>query len=124
MRQTITLAALLLFILNSAVVFAEDRVDHFAGKASNNIAQAQSNLTAYNRKIAALLAENKFTTSDMAEIHHITYTLENALAHMADQLKQLQEDLEKIHLASERNDASTIRAVTPGYLLTSKQLFE
>lgn len=125
MRQTITvvtLAAILAFVLNASVALAQDRINHFMGKPTENIEQARINLSEYNRKMSNLLAA-KLTDKDMVEIHHITYTLENALAHMAGELKQLQENLEKIHIASEHNDSETVRAITPNYLLTSGQLF-
>ncbi len=124
MHRAITLTSLLVFVLSGSAAFAGERVEHFKGKPAATIEQARANLSEYHRRMAGILAGDSLSPKDMAEIHQITYTLENALKHIAGELKSLQEELEKIHLASERNEAATIRAVAPNYLSTYGRLFD
>jgi len=112
-------------VLTTAVAHAsDDRPDHFKGKAVETIAQAQANISEYNRQMAKILAADSLNAESLAKIHNITYTLENALEHIENQIEKLQEELEEIHLASERNDKKTIRRVAPSYLSHSKELFD
>ncbi len=123
-RATILLISVLFFALSSSTVFANgDRVDHFKGKVPATIAEAKFNLLVYNQKLTDILAKDKVTPDDMAKIHVISYTMEDALKHLATELTKLQDDLEKIHIASEKNDLKTINKSAPNYLLNSFQLF-
>ena len=124
MRKTISLAAFVIFAFNSPMILAEDRIAHYEGKSAENIEQAQVNLSKYNSRMAKLLSKDNLDTEDIQKIHNITYTLENALAHLEKQLEQLQVNLEEIHLASERGDGDTISQLGSDYLLKSKQLFD
>jgi len=124
MYRAMTLVPMLVFILSGPMAFAGERVKHFKGEPSTTIEEARANLSEYHRRMAGILARDSLSPKDMMEIHQITYTLENALKYIADELKRLQEELEKIHLASERNDSATIRAVAPNYLSDSGRLFD
>lgn len=126
MHKLLTILTLLMVavFIGSVAHASDERPDHFKGKTVETIEQAKTNITEYNRQMAKILAADKVSVKDMLQIHKITYTLENALQHIDEQIEKLQEELEEIHLASERNDSKTIRRVAPGYLSTSKQLFD
>jgi uncharacterized protein HemX len=124
MHRVLILTFVLIFASSGSVAFAQDRLEHFKGKSTETIKQARANLSEYHRQLVDVLAESRLSPSGMAEIHKITYTLENALKHMAGEIRSLQEQLEKIHLASERNDSDILRAIAPDYLATAGQIFE
>jgi len=126
MLKTLTVSILLIGSVFATVAAhaSSDRPDHFKGKAVETVAQAQANIAEYNRQMAEILAGDSISAKNMAQIHMITYTLENALQHIEQQLDKLQKELEEIHLASERNDSNTIRQVAPGYLSGSSELFD
>lgn len=99
----------------------EERPDHFKGKQAETLEQARENLSAYNRKLEKLL-DGELTPQAMAEIHQITYTLENALAKLDTEVDELAETLEELHLASERNETAITQAKGKAYLDTAKKI--
>ena len=56
--------------------------------------QALANFSEYNARLAALLEQDELTMADLAQIHQLTYTLENALERINDDLEDLAETLE------------------------------
>ena len=115
--QCTTLTAALAF---SGLTVASD-VDHFEGKASDTLPQAVANFSEYNDKLEAVL-EGELTPEAMNEVHRLTYTLENAIARMSEELDSLAETLEEVHLASESADTETVSEQGPAYLEKSRDL--
>ena len=79
--KSLILAATLALVPLSTPAWASgagERGAHFEGKPSATLAQAVANFNEYNLKLKAIL-DGKVTDSDMAEVHQLTYTLENAL---------------------------------------------
>lgn len=88
---------------------ADSRIDHFEGESSATLAEAVANFSAYNGKLAALLAQPALSPTDLGIVHQLTYTLENALEKINQDLEALAETLEEVHLASEKSDAEGVR---------------
>ena len=109
--------AALLFGLSMGVYAHDDeRPDHFEGEASETLEEAQARFAETNRRIADILAQDEVTMLDMAEIHKLTYTLENAIERIDQEYDRLEEQLEALHLASEGADVARVRSLADTYL--------
>jgi hypothetical protein len=109
-----TLALLLLLIVQSAI--ADERPDHFEGQASDTLEEAIANFAEANQEVAAILGQDEISMTDMARIHELTYTLENALERIDEDYDRLEEQLEALHLASEGADIERARELGKTYL--------
>jgi len=114
-------AALLAFSFASA---SDERVDHFEGEAAETLKQAVSNFSEYNTRLAEILDKDELTLDDHGHIHELTYTLENALGKISEELDELAETLESLHLASEHIDDETVRESGSEYLSTARKIIE
>ena len=94
----------------------EERIDHYEGKASETLEQAFANFAETNAAIAEILAQDEVTLMDMAKIHEMTYTLENALERIDDEYDELEDMLEEFHLASESGDIEHASGLGQSYL--------
>ncbi|KFZ29868.1 hypothetical protein IDAT_01880 [Pseudidiomarina atlantica] len=108
-------AALLSFTTTS---FADDqeRYEHFSGQPAKNLDQALFNLKNFNAKMAEIMAKDELTPQDMATIHQLSYTLENALQRLDEEVDVMQAVLEEVHLASESMDYETVQKQGKVYL--------
>jgi hypothetical protein len=111
-RSALLLGALVLPLTS----LADERPDHFSGKPSESLEQALENFAATNAAIAELLASEDLDLVDLAAIHELTYTLENALERIDDEYDRLEEELEELHLASEGADVEHARELGRRYL--------
>lgn len=100
----------------SLTSLASERPDHFAGEPAETIEQALTNFSEYNARLATLLEQDELTMADLAQIHQLTYTLENALERIDDDLEALAETLETLHLSSETADIEAARRNAEAYL--------
>ena len=96
-------------------------VEHFKGKPAHSLPEAMANFSEYSQKLSTLL-QGELTPEAMHEIHQLTYTLENALGRMDQELDALAETLESIHQASEHANTSEVRESGTSYLATSREL--
>jgi hypothetical protein len=101
-----------------------DDYEHFEGKPSENLEQAVKNFSEYNNKLEAILGKGELSMQDMGEIHELTYTLENALKRIDEEVDNLEETLESVHVASETGDTDTVQSKGERYLSTSRQLID
>lgn len=108
-------------ILGSQSVLAQDRFDHYEGEPARSLEQALKNFAEYNAKLESVL-QRELTPEDMAEIHQLTYTLENALERISIELEQLAETLEEVHLGSERLEYDGVREAARLYLETARKI--
>ena len=92
-----------------------DEVEHFEGQPSRTVAEAWENLETGNAELRELI-NGELSPVEMAEVHEISYTLENALARLAEAQEASAVNLEAVHVASERNDTETVRANGKAYL--------
>ncbi|HEY8386652.1 MAG TPA: DUF6746 family protein [Porticoccaceae bacterium] len=105
-----------------AVLASDDRPDHFKGVPSETLEAAVGNFSEYNKKLAEILAKDELTPEDMVHVHELTYTLENALEKLEDEIDDLADVLEEVHEASERLDAATVKQQGDRYLDTAGKI--
>lgn len=101
---------------------ASERPDHFKGLKAETLEEAVTNLTEANASLDALLKRQDLSLSDLASVHQLSYTMENALQKINAELELLAVELEAVHLASERADFETVRAQGSNYLLRVNKL--
>lgn len=99
-----------------------DPVEHFQGKEAESLVQAVSNFNKGNQRLEKLLSQDTLSAADLAAIHELTYTLENALAKINTDLDQLALTLEELHLGSEDNDSVRVKKEGDKYLAFTKDL--
>lgn len=119
-HRPLLLAAALCLSL-PAIASEDERPAHFKGKPAATLEEAFDNLATYNKKLETLL-ESELTPQSMAEIHQLTYTLENAVRKIDSEVADLAETLEDVHLASEVNNTSVTREKGKAYLDVAKRL--
>ncbi len=112
----------LLFLILAGSVYAEDRPDHYEGKTAHSLDAAFENLAETNILIAKLIADGEMESEELAELHELTYTAENSLEKVTEELEALKEVLEEIHLSSEDFDSDKVMERTPVYLSGSQKL--
>ena len=118
LRHLVLTAVTSLVIANPAM--AED-ANHYKGEPANTLDQAVHHFSEYNTKLETTLA-GELTPETMNDVHQLTYTLENALKKMDDELEQLAETLERVHKASEHSDPNTVRSAGKQYLETGRKI--
>ena len=114
--HTALLAGALLVLSLPSIAQAGERPDHFKGEASPTLDAAMTNLGEYNAQLAAILAKDELGPEDTANIHALTYTLENALAKIKSEVEELEETLEDVHVASERYEVGVVKTQGRKYL--------
>jgi vacuolar-type H+-ATPase subunit I/STV1 len=123
MRKLLPLSLILSVVFSAGVMASDDkRPEHFKGEPSENLQQAVANLSAYNQKLAAIIDKSELSLEDMAEIHQLTYTLENALQRMDKELDNIAETLEEVHIGSEHAAFDKVKKQGQEYLEKSSLL--
>lgn len=122
MKALFTAAAMTLTLGFASATFADEaRVQHFKGVPSPDLSTAIANFSEYNNKLEAVIS-SELTNEAYAEVHMLTYTLENALAKINEELEQLAVTLEEVHLASESFEQERLLNNAQQYLETSRVL--
>ena len=105
-----------------------ERADHFEGKKAETYDEAVSNMKQANARLEKLLSKDELASEDFFKIHRMSYTMENALAKIRKEsdgdYKDVAENLESVHLASEKDDAETVREDGEEYLEGAQALLE
>ncbi|WP_211224476.1 DUF6746 family protein [Marinimicrobium agarilyticum] len=114
MTFTRSLMILPLLATLSLSVQADDRLDHYKGKPADTLEQALANFAEGNRELRQLL-EGEVSNADLARVHQLSYTLENALGKMNKEMRVLAMLLEQVHLASETAKAETVQGSGRAY---------
>ncbi|SFR65950.1 hypothetical protein SAMN05216203_2290 [Marinobacter daqiaonensis] len=122
MKQLFCCSALVTSMVFSGLSLATE-VEHYEGKSANSLPEAVTNFSEYNEKLEKVL-QGELTPEDLNEIHQLTYTLENAIARMEEELEHLAETLEEVHLASESANTGTVSEQGSAYLEKARQLIE
>jgi hypothetical protein len=120
MKYPTLVAAFFLTSLSLGVANAEERYDHFKGLPAETLETAVQNFSEYNNRLAAIVAKDELTASDLATVHELTYTLENALERISGELAVLADLLEEVHVASEAADAASTVETGRTYLGTAQ----
>lgn len=92
-----------------ATMAKADTIEHFKGESAENLEVAVSNFKRYNQRLETLLKKDSLTADDVTKVHELTYTLENALAKINEELNKLADTLEDVHKASEKYDADAVQ---------------
>lgn len=122
MKKLLAITGFALGLCVSTISYADDsRPQHFKGLPAPDLATALNNFADYNQRLQARL-DSELSDEDLAQIHILTYTLENALETINKELAQLADTLEEVHLASETFDRERLRTNAALYLETSKTL--
>lgn len=104
MNKPLTFAALAAALLLAPAAFADgpppERVSHYQGKQASDLAEAFANLRDGNARLRELLA-GPVGEYDMHDIHSLSYTLEEAVARLREELGEIADDLESMHFYSE-----------------------
>jgi hypothetical protein len=123
MKSLSMLVAGAVFALSlSGVTHAQQRPDHFQGKSAGTLTEAYNNLAEHNKKLSAILAQDKLGPADMAKVHELSYTLENALDKIRVELVDVAKTLERVHVGSEREDFDEVKTQGQKYLETAAQI--
>lgn len=101
-----------------------ERPDPFQGERAADLGEAFALLRAYNATLSEVTAGESRSTADMADIHRLSYTMENALERIEDEVEALAELLEAVHVASEGMDRDTVRRCAAEYLSGSEALLQ
>lgn len=121
MKATILALGLL---IGGGAAHADERVDHFEGLPADTLAEAVENFSEYNDRLEAVLDRGELSAAELAEVHELTYTLENALEKINTEFAALADTLEEVHLASESDDAATVSGRGRAYLETARTVIE
>ena len=104
MTRTLSLIALATALAFAPAAFADDkapeRVSHYQGKQANDVGEAIANLREGNARLKELLSGG-VSEYDMQDIHNVSYTLEEAVARLREELGVIADDLENMHFYSE-----------------------
>ncbi|MEA1988017.1 MAG: DUF6746 family protein [Pseudomonadota bacterium] len=118
MGKSLLMASLL--ALSSATFASEAR--HFKGEKAESLSQAVQQFSEENKKLQAILQKGTVEPKEMADIHIMTYTLENALAKLKSELDTIEELLEDVHKASEHGDTQKVLKQGQKYLEKAQTL--
>ncbi|MEA1048494.1 DUF6746 family protein [Lamprobacter modestohalophilus] len=118
----ITLALFLTVTVGVAAdELSPDGRPHFSGKEADSVEEAFHHFEEGNEKLEKYLKDDSIEGADLAHIHELTYTLENAIAKMQAALVSLATSLEEVHLASERGDIDVVLESGREYLSIADQ---
>lgn len=122
MKKLLSVACVAGVMFASTVNATEERPAHYKGEAAPSWEVAVANLSEYNERLAKLVNQDELSAQDLAEVHQLTYTLENALERMEEELEDVAETLEKVHVASETNQPDTVKKEGEKYLNDMKKV--
>lgn len=123
MKNVIKGAVLAVSLTFVGGAFADERPDHFKGLEAPDLQTAVANFSEYNTRLEEVL-KGELTDMDLLKIHELTYTLENALEKIEDELEELAETLEEVHIASETFNRDALKKVAPVYLETARTVIK
>ena len=115
------LTASAILCLAAAGSNADERFDHFQGAPAASVAEALSNLEVYNEYLDSLLDKDaQLSDADMGRIHQLSYTLENAIHKLQEELNGIAASLEEVHLGSEQLQRERVLENGRDYLKRSR----
>lgn len=120
--KTLLLTTLCSGLIATAAVADDDRPEHFKGEPAPDLETAVSNFSSYNQELASLLEQDELSPEDLAEIHQLSYTLENALGKISEEVDSMAVTLEEVHLGSETDDPERVQSNGETYLKAAQTL--
>lgn len=122
MSKTLIVTTLAAAFLFSPLAMANDKkAQHFPSKPSETLEAAVANFSEYNRLLEEVLT-GEIDQIAILKVHELTYTLENALEKINEELEDLAETLEALHVASEAFDRDSVREHGRAYLDTARKV--
>lgn len=118
------LCLLLCLALSPAISLADERPEHYSGEKAETLEEALENLRTYSDKLATIVQDESFDSEHLNSVHEITYTLENALQTVEEELQQLAETLESVHIASEQGETTTVAEDSRIFLEKTRMLLQ
>ncbi|TVP89721.1 MAG: hypothetical protein EA348_07465 [Pseudomonadaceae bacterium] len=110
-----TVAALASLSLPTFATGDNDRAAHYQAERSDSTEQAVSNLRSSNQQLAALIG-GELSDNDMHDIHKLSYTLEDTLQRLIDDLQLLHDTVADMHWATESMQADAVTDYGAAYL--------
>lgn len=120
--KNLLLPALLCGLMIAATTQASSPTSHFKGEPAETLSQAVVNFSEYNQRLAELLAQDELSLTDLGTVHELTYTLENALEKIQEEVATIAETLEEVHLGSETGDFERVQSNGTAYLEAAQTL--
>lgn len=111
-----------LLVTGTAAADDNDRPDHFDGKPADTLEAAVTNFSEGNQRLAELLKADTLDDEQLAEIHQLSYTLENALAKIDDEVEGMAVSLEEVHVGSETGAPEQVADSGQTYLEAAQTL--
>ncbi|HRQ56184.1 MAG TPA: hypothetical protein PLN31_02105 [Azoarcus taiwanensis] len=121
MKHSILAIAAAALIAAAPASATEERYEHHKGLPAESLSQAVANFSEYNTRLEAILV-GQVDDNAMHDVHELTYTLENALEKINEELAELAETLEELHLASERMDGEAVKSHGRAYLEVAREV--
>ncbi len=122
--KTSIISLLFIFSVTAGNAFAGERADHYKGKVPKSLGQAMNYLRSHNTQLNTLLKAEKLSPQQLDEIHQMTYTMENAIKKLKNEVTLISDSLEALHKASETGKTKITKNLGEKYLLLSKPLVE
>lgn len=100
------------FAQNDAALDSPERVEHYAAVQPQNETEALVQLAEKTNAVAAIMANDELTDSDLEAIHEVTYSLETAVDKLREtqteaseaKLDAVDEAVQALHYASENHE--------------------
>jgi len=105
-----------------ATMAKAEEVEHFKGESVDSLQEAVTHFKRYNQRLETLLKKDSMSAEDVTNVHELTYTLENALAKINQELAKLAATLEEVHVASEKYDADAVHEHGEAYMEVIKTI--
>lgn len=109
-----------LLVVSGVTVASEDR--HFKGEKVETLEQAVEQFSIHNKKFASMLADGTIDMKEMGEIHMLTYSMENAMKKIKQEVHAMEELLEEVHEASEHGETKKVMDNGKRYLEKAQTL--
>lgn len=116
MKKTPQYLLFALFGMFATTAYSDEDYDHFASLEAPNTSVAVCNLNSFNKKLQAIVEKSELSAEDMVKVHELTYTLENAVQRLQQDLVDIAVDLEKTHKASEALKQDEVKMAGSAYL--------
>lgn len=122
--KKLLLSAVSISFLVAPTLSADEDYDHFPALQAPDTSVAICNLNNFNAKLQAILNKPQIGVEDMVKVHELTYTLENAVQRLQQDLVVIADDLERAHKASESLQQDMLRTSSNAYLSALELLLQ
>ncbi|MCC2608213.1 DUF6746 family protein [Planctobacterium marinum] len=114
--KTTLLTTLSVSMLTMTGLSADEQYNHFPSLEAPDTTVALCNLNKFNARLAGIVEQSEIGVEDMLKIHELTYTLENAVQRLQQDLEGIAAELEKTHKGSEAMQQDTVKSSANAYL--------